>query len=104
MRLKQWVSPWGSRGVSRRGKVNLFDEMDREGATHLCSSVQSLDQLGRGGGGGDMRDDRAEILFRSFLQEAAVISSGMGRDVHSLMLSIQHFLCRPRPRSLSKLP
>ena len=23
-------------------------------------------------------------------------SSGMGKDVHSLMLSIQHFLCRPR--------
>ena len=25
-------------------------------------------------------------------------SSGMGRDVHSLMLSIQHSLCRPRRR------
>ena len=25
-------------------------------------------------------------------------SSGVGRDVHSLMLSIQHFLCQPRRR------
>ena len=33
--------------------------------------------------------------FQSFLQEALVSSSGMGRDVHSLMLSIQHFLCQP---------
>ena len=38
------------------------------------SSVQFLDRLGR----------------RSFLQEAIVSSSGMDRDVHSLMLSIQH--------------
>ena len=49
-----------------------------------------------GGGGGDTRDDSAEILFQSFLQEALLSSSG--RDVHSLMLSIQHLLCRPRRR------
>ena len=42
-----------------------------------------------------MRDDSAEILFQSFLQEALVSSSGMGRVVRSLMLSIQHFLRRP---------
>ena len=59
------------------------------------SSVQSLDRLGRRG---DMRDDSAEILFQAFLQKTLVSSSGMGRDVHSLMLSIQHFLCRPRHR------
>ena len=35
-----------------------------------------------------MRDNSAEILFQSFLQEALVSSSGMGRDVQSLMLSI----------------
>ena len=52
------------------------------------SSVQSLDRLGHGGGGeGVMTDDSADILFRSFLQEALVSSSGMGRAVHSLMLS-----------------
>ena len=36
-----------------------------------------------------MRDDSVEILFQSFLQKALVSSSGMGRDVHSLMLSVQ---------------
>ena len=39
-----------------------------------------------------MRDDSAEIFFQSFMQEALVSSSGMGRDVHSLMMSIHHFL------------
>ena len=39
-----------------------------------------------------MKDDSVEILFKSFLQEALVSSSGLGRDVHSLTLSIQHFL------------
>ena len=41
-----------------------------------------------------MRDDSAEILFQSFLQEALVSSSGTDRDVHSLILSTKHFLCR----------
>ena len=40
-----------------------------------------------------MTDNQAEILFQSFLREVAVSSSGMGGDVHSSMLSIQHFLC-----------
>ena len=31
-------------------------------------------------------------------------SSGMGRDIHSLVLSIQHFLGRPRGRPSSKVP
>ena len=31
-------------------------------------------------------------------------SSGMGGDVHSLILSIQHFLCRPRHRPPSTVP
>ena len=39
-----------------------------------------------------MRNNSAEILFRSFPQKALVRSSGMGRDVYSLMLSIQRFL------------
>ena len=42
-----------------------------------------------------MADDSAEILSRCLLQKAIVSSSGMGRDVHSLMLSIQLFLCHP---------
>ena len=40
------------------------------------------------GVGGGLRDNSAEILFQSFLKEATMSSSGMGRDVHSLMLSI----------------
>ena len=54
------------------------------------SSVRSLDQLGLQG---ELRDDWAEIFFQSFLQEAIVSCSGLGRDVHSLMLSIQNLLC-----------
>ena len=42
------------------------------------------------------RNDSAEILFQSFLPEAITSSSGMGRGVHTLALSIQHFVCRPR--------
>ena len=48
--------------------------------------------------------DSAETLPQSFLQEAIVNSSGTGRDVHSLVLSIQHFLCQPRCRPPSKVP
>ena len=68
--------------------------------TIMFSSVQSLDRLDRRG---DIRDDSAEILFQSFLQEVIVSSSSMGRDVHFLMLSIQHFLCRRR-RPPSEVP
>ena len=59
------------------------------------SSVQPFDRLGRRG---DTKDHSAEILFQSFLQEALVSSSGKDRDVHSLIFSIQHSLCRPRRR------
>ena len=52
-------------------------------------------------GGGQ---DSVEILFQSFLQEALVSSSVVGGDVHSLMFSTQHFLCRPRRRLPSKMP
>ena len=52
---------------------------------------------------GDISDVSAEILFQYFLQEALVSSSGMVRDVHSLILSIQHFLCRRRRRPFSKV-
>ena len=65
------------------------------------SSFQSLDESGRRG---DMTDDSAEILFQSFLQEAIVSSSGVGRDFHSWMLSIHHFLFRPRCRPPPKVP
>ena len=65
-------------------------------------SVQSLDRLGHRR---DMRDDSAEIFFQPFSAGGLCMgSSGMGRDVHSLVLSIQHFLCRPRRRPPSKVP
>ena len=43
----------------------------------------------------DLRDGSAEIMFQSFLWKAIVSSSGVDTDVHALMLSIQHLLCRP---------
>ena len=49
-----------------------------------------------------MRANSAEVFLPSFLQEALVSGSGMGRDVHSSMLSVQHFLCRPQRRPPSK--
>ena len=55
----------------------------------VFSSIQSLDRLGLRLG---MRPDSRENLFQSFLQEALVSSSGMGRNVNSSMLSNQHFL------------
>ena len=62
--------------------------------------VLSLDQLGCRG---DVMDDSAETR-QSVLQEALVSSSGMGRDVHSLMLSIQLFFYWPQHHPLYKVP
>ena len=45
------------------------------------SSAQFLDRLDHKG---SMRDDLAEIFFQSFLQEALVSSSGMGRYMSTL--------------------
>ena len=67
----------------------------------FTQSVQSLDQLSCQE---NMRYNSAEILFQSFLLKVLVSSSGLGRGVHSLMLSIKHFFCRPRRRLLSKVP
>ena len=53
---------------------------------------------------GVLKDGSAVIPFQSFLRGALVSGSGTGRDVHSLMLSFQHFLCRPRRRPSSKVP
>ena len=64
-------------------------------------SIQSLDQLGYLG---DMRGNSTEIFFQPFQQGAIVSSSGRGRDVQSLTLSIQHFRCRPQHCPPSKVP
>ena len=91
----------------RMGVKGGGGERNREGGRKIVvaqfSSVQ-FSPLTDWVVGGDMRDDSAEILFQSFLQEALENSSGTDRDVHSLMLNIQHFLCRPRHRPPSKVP
>ena len=43
----------------------------------LFSSVQSFERLGRRG---DMKDDSAELLFQSLLQEAIVSSTGIRQE------------------------
>ena len=53
---------------------------------------------------GDKRNDSPDIPFKSFLQQTIACGSGTGRDAHSLMLSIQHFLCWPRRSPPSKMP
>ena len=50
--------------------------------------------IDRSGRQGDMMDNSVEILFLSFLKEAVVRSSDVGKDVHSLTLFIKHFLCQ----------
>ena len=87
--------------VRRRDSARLHNFSCRSTVSGQAS-VQSHDRLGRRG---DMRDDSAEMLFLfSFffffppLQKALVSSSGMARDVQSLILSIQHFLFRPRTK------
>ena len=67
----------------------------------LFSSVQSLDRLGRRG---DMTYDSAKTLCQSFLQKALVSSPGIGRDVHSLMLSIKPLLCWSQCHPSSTMP
>ena len=68
--------------------------------TYLISvqfgSVQSLDRLGRRE---DKMGDSAEILYQSFQREVIEGRTDMGRDLHSLTLSTEHFLCRPRRRN-----
>ena len=59
----------------------------------LSSKLGSVQPPSRLGHQDYMRDDSAEILFQSFLRKAIVGSFGTDRDVHSLTLSINHFLC-----------
>ena len=75
IRLKSSFTP-SVNIVPRSGQITGSWDQGRQG----LDSVQSS-------------DTSAEILFQSFPQEALVSSSGMGKDVHSLMLSVQHFLC-----------
>ena len=66
-------------------KVEPFSFEVKEFLYHLrYTTVQSLDQLQ--GHWWDIKDDSAEILFQSFLQEALVSSSGMGRGAILILL------------------
>ena len=69
-----------------------------------CISVQFFHSLNWSGRRGDMRDDSTEILFQSLLRNVIVSSTGIGRDVHSLTLSIKRILCRRRRSPAPKVP
>ena len=76
------------------GQNDLYYSAGPHGNLHLqpqlvVSSAQSLDRLRRQ----EVMTDES-ILFQCFLQEAITSSNGMCWNVRSLMLSIQHFLCR----------
>ena len=70
--------------------------------SYLSSSVQFdiLDCLGRR----ETWRTIKQILFQSFMRGSTVSSSSMDRNVPSMTLSNQHFLCRPRCRPLSMVP
>ena len=74
-----------------------YSSILQNGVDEQFSAVQSIDLMSRRR---DMRDDPTEILFQSFLQEAIVNISGMGRAVHSLLLSIQHLSLRTQSLGL----
>ena len=77
-----------------------------DGSLQQTHSLDRLGGRGLGGwgvGGGGMRHDSAEILFQTVLREAIISSSDIGRDVHSLMWSIQRFFCRPGRRPSSEV-
>ena len=87
---------------SSRGEISNYRKTLIPFSSHTSCQFSSVSwPVGRRGGGGGIKDDSEEILFQSCLREALVSSSGMGRDGHSLTLSIHHFLCRPRPRRLT---
>ena len=87
------------------GPISVFLTWNSLRPCWMFSSVQFSPMTNwEVGGGVNKRDDSPEILFQSFMQEALVRNSGVGRNVHSLMLSIQHFLCQPRRRPPSKVP
>ena len=66
----------GADGGSGEGEKARWEKQQQDQLAH------SFGRLGRRG---NMRDDSAEILFQSFLREAVVSSSDMGRDVPELL-------------------
>ena len=86
------------------GNFYIYDFTSVSGRLSGSSVSLSSDLVvGKGGGGGN-RVDLAEILFQSFLWEAIAGSSGIGRHVHSLTLSVQHFFFRQQSPPPSEVP
>ena len=95
----EWFS-----AIKPKGLADTNITLTSDCSVHFSALTSWLDHWG---GGGGMRMDSTKILFQTFLffrLEAIVSSSGTGKVVHSLTLSIQHFLCRPRCRPSSNLP
>ena len=91
-------------GSSKGGKETETVEPQTTLQPGNKTSVQFSPVPSPTGSSGDMRTDSAEILLQTFLRDALVSSSGMGGYFHSLMFSVQHFLCRTRHRPPSQVP
>ena len=79
-------------------KIKMCDQWQHINCFIGPIEFKKKNQFGREGHRGDTTDDSTKLLFQTFLQKAFVSSSGMGRDIRSMMLSFHHFLCRPRRR------
>ena len=82
--------------VGFSAKSNLFVTAPFLTPRAVPMSLQSLDRLGRQG---DMKDDSAETLFQSFLQQALASSCGTGRVWCSLYNVVHPTLPLPTPVS-----
>ena len=83
------------------GLVNTGVFYDFQHGLHSCSvQFSSLTDWVIGGTSGAFQQRSS----KSFLQQAAVSNSTKGRDVHSLMLSSQHFLCQQQWYPSSRVP
>ena len=115
-RLKMCVVGMESSNQSRCSHRSWTSQHEQVSHCHLChvflfvylimiySYIQFRSVLWPSGlsGGHEGRFSRDPVPF--FSAGGLVSSSGMGRHVHSLTLSIQHFLCWPRHCSAFKVP
>ena len=89
MRLKQ-SSVGNQQGIQHQQPLSFV---------HVCE-CQSFNRLSCRGNMIIQQKPSSILLLR----KALVSSSAMGRDVHSLMLSVQHFFCRPQSCPPSNVP
>ena len=92
-----WIYIWNLCFISQQSAGKAAQD------TIKVSSVQSLYWLGCQGGltWETIHQKSSSSLF--FLREAIVSSSGTGRGIHCLILSMQHFLCQPRHHPPSRV-